>query len=310
MTILVTGANGQVGWELIRALAPLGKVVAAGRELADLSKPASLRSLVLELRPTVVVNAAAYTAVDRAESEESLATLINGEAPGVLADATREVGGLFVHYSTDYVFDGVQGNYGEQEATRPLNAYGRSKLAGERAIAEAGGNWLTFRTAWVYATRAENFFLTMLRLATRHEQLSVVADQTGTPTSARLIATLTAHAVAQSLGRMREGNFVSDLYHMTANGGTNRHGFVESIVEVARAAFPDGAIKANRIMPVSSDQFPTPAARPKNSVLDNRKFDACFGLDRPEWQDDLRNAVTDFAAAAALYRSDFRGLLG
>ncbi|MEX3628710.1 MAG: dTDP-4-dehydrorhamnose reductase [Burkholderia sp.] len=310
MTILVTGANGQLGWELVRALAPLGKVVAAGRELADLSKPASLRSLVLELRPTVVLNAAAYTAVDKAESEESLATLINGEAPGVLAGATREVGGLFVHYATDYVFDGVQGNYGEQDTTRPLNAYGRSKLAGERAVAEAGGDWLTFRTAWVYATRAENFFLTMLRLAARHETLSVVEDQTGTPTSARLIATLTAHAVAQSLGCMREGSFVSDLYHMTASGGTSRHGFVESIVEAARAAFPDGTIKTNRILSVSSDQFPTPAARPKNSVLDNWKFDARFGLARPEWQDDLRNSVTDFAAAATLYRSDFRSLLG
>ncbi|CAG9213269.1 dTDP-4-dehydrorhamnose reductase [Burkholderia vietnamiensis] len=309
MNILITGASGQVGWALARALAPLGRVTAADRRVADLSNPASLRDLVLKLRPTVVVNAAAYTAVDKAEEEESLATLINGEAPGVLAAATREVDGLFVHYSTDYVFDGSTGHYCEGAQTNPLNAYGRSKLAGEKAVAEAGGNWLTFRTAWVYADRAENFFLTMLRLATRHEQLSVVADQTGTPTSARLIASLTAHAIVQALGQMRAGSFTSDLYHMTASGSSNRHGFVESIVDVARRVFPEKTIKTNRVLPVSSDQFPTAAARPKNSVLDNQKFDARFGLNRPDWRDDLHYTIADLAEAANLYRVALRTLL-
>ncbi|MCL4652625.1 dTDP-4-dehydrorhamnose reductase [Burkholderia multivorans] len=309
MNILITGANGQVGWALARALAPLGKVIAADRQMADLSNPPLLRNLILQLRPAVVVNAAAYTAVDKAEEEESLATLINGEAPGVLATATREVDGLFVHYSTDYVFDGTTGHYREDAQTGPVNAYGRSKLAGERAVAEAGGNWLTFRTAWVYADRAQNFLLTMLRLATRHEELSVVADQVGTPTSARLIASLTAHVIPQALAQMRAGGFTSSIYHMTASGSVSRHGFVESVIEIARRLFPDNTIKATRVLPASSDQFPTAAVRPKNSVLDNQKFDAQFGLNRPPWRDDLHNTIADLGEAANLYRVKLRQLL-
>lgn len=291
MKILVTGTTGQVGWELVRSLAPLGEIVRCDRSVANLSDPSRLHQLVLDVRPTVVVNAAAYTAVDRAEQEEALATVINGEAPGVLAAATREVGGLFVHYSTDYVFDGAVGHYDENVRTQPVNAYGRSKVAGELAVAAAGGNWLTFRTAWVYAQRAENFFLTMLRLAGRHETLKVVADQFGTPTSARLIAALTGQVIPRALAQMYAGTFESGLFHMTAEGETSRYDFVEAIVGEARSMFPDGVIKANELCPVSSEVFPTPAVRPKNSTLNNGRFDERFGLHRPHWREDLRDTM-------------------
>jgi dTDP-4-dehydrorhamnose reductase len=308
--ILVTGTTGQVGWELVRTLTPLGEVVRCDRSIADLSRPDALRALILDVRPAVVVNAAAYTAVDKAEEEEDLATVINGEAPGVLAAATRDVGGLFVHYSTDYVFDGVVGHYDESGPPNPLNAYGRSKLAGERAVADAGGSWLTFRAAWVYAARAENFFLTMLRLATRHEKLNVVADQFGAPTSARLIASLTAHAVARALAEMRADTFESGVFHMTSDGDTSRHGFVEAIVCDSRSALPDGFIKTREVLPVSSDAFPTPAVRPKNSVLSNRRFDDRFGLHRPHWREDLRDTIAELSDAAKLYRAGLLPLPG
>jgi len=289
--ILVTGTTGQVGWELVRALAPLGEIVRCDRSMADLADPVRLRQLVLDVRPKVVVNAAAYTAVDKAEQEEVLATVINGEAPGVLAAATKEAGGLFIHYSTDYVFDGVTGHYNEKAPTRPVNAYGRSKVAGEHAVAATGGDWLTFRTAWVYAQRAENFFLTMLRLAGRHKTLKVVDDQFGTPTSARLIAALTGHVIPRALAEINAGTFNSGLFHMTASGETSRFDFVEAIVREARSMFPDGVIKVSELCPVSSDAFPTAAARPKNSILDNRSFDERFGLRRPHWHEDLRDTM-------------------
>ncbi|KAF1026148.1 MAG: dTDP-4-dehydrorhamnose reductase [Burkholderia plantarii] len=293
MKILLTGRNGQVGWELRSALAPLGEVVACDREAADLARPETLAPLVASVRPDVIVNAAAYTAVDLAEEQEALTLRVNGEAAGVLAQAARDVGALFVHYSTDYVFDGsATAPYSETEAARAVNAYGRTKLAGERAIAAAGGDWLTFRTTWVYGTRGRNFLLTMLRLAGERETMRVVADQTGTPTSARMIADLTAHAVSHAMRERAADRFESGLFHMTAGGQTTWHGFASAIVEAARAARGD-AIRVRAIEPIPSGAYPTPARRPVWSVLDNTRFDRRFGLNRLDWQQALALVMDD-----------------
>jgi len=295
MRVLVTGRNGQVGWELARALAPLGEVVACDRETADLSRPETLAPLVAEVRPGLIVNAAAYTAVDRAEEEEALALRVNGESVGVLAEAARKAGALLVHYSTDYVFDGTADRpYTESDPTSPVNAYGRTKLAGERAIAAAGGDWLTFRTTWVYGVRGRNFLRTMLRLAGERETMRVVADQIGTPTSARMIAELTAHAAAQALRERSAGHFESGLFHMTAADQTSWHGFASAIVDSARATRGD-AVKVRTIEAIDSDAYPTPARRPAWSVLDNGRFDRRFGLARLDWRRALALVMDDLA---------------
>jgi dTDP-4-dehydrorhamnose reductase len=289
MRILVTGSRGQVGWELTRSLAVLGEVVACDRATADLSRPASLKALVEHMRPDVVVNAAAYTAVDKAQDEEALAATINAEAVGVLAQAARKAGALFVHYSTEYVFDGAKsGAYVEDDQPSPLNAYGRSKVAGEQAIVAAAGDWLVFRTSWVYAARGKNFLRTMLRLAGERETLRVVADQTGAPTSARMLADLTSHAVRQAMAERSAGRFTSDLFHLTASGSTTWHGFAACIVESARALLPDGAIATRAIEAIATRDYPTPARRPANSVLDNSKFERRFQLRRAPWEESLR----------------------
>jgi dTDP-4-dehydrorhamnose reductase len=295
MRVLVTGRNGQVGWELARALAPLGEVIACDRETADLSRPETLAPLVAEVRPGLIVNAAAYTAVDRAEEEEALALRVNGESVGVLAEAARKAGALLVHYSTDYVFDGTADRpYAESDPTSPVNAYGRTKLAGEQAIAAAGGDWLTFRTTWVYGVRGRNFLRTMLRLAEERETMRVVADQIGTPTSARMIAELTAHAVAQAMRERSAGHFESGLFHMTAADQTSWHGFASAIVESARATRGD-AIKVRTIEAIDSEAYPTPARRPAWSVLDNGRFDQRFGLTRLDWRRALALVMGDLA---------------
>ncbi|WP_176054633.1 dTDP-4-dehydrorhamnose reductase [Paraburkholderia caribensis] len=293
MRILLTGRNGQVGWELRRALSPLGDVIACDRERADLSKPETLAQLVADVQPHVVVNAAAYTAVDNAETDEALAHRVNAESVGVLAEAARKHGALFLHYSTDYVFDGTAREpYREDAAVAPLNAYGRTKLAGEQAIAAAGGDWLTLRTTWVYATRGRNFLRTMLRLAAERETLRVVADQIGTPTPARMIADLTAHVVAQAQRERAAGSFRSGIYHMTAAGETSWHGFASAIIDTARAS-GKVPVQTTSVEPIPSDAYPTPARRPQYSVLDNDAFDRRFGLTRAGWQDGLALALDD-----------------
>nr|AFU10517.1 dTDP-4-dehydrorhamnose reductase [Burkholderia thailandensis] len=291
--ILVTGQNGQVGWELRRALAPLGDVVACGRETADLSKPETLVPLVASVKPDVIVNAAAYTAVDLAEEQEALAHRVNAESVGVLAQAARAYGALLVHYSTDYVFNGTSRvPYVETEPTSPVNAYGRTKLAGERAIEAVSGDWLTLRTTWVYGARGRNFLRTMLRLSHERDTLRVVADQIGAPTSARMIADLTAHVVAHAQRERRAGTFESGLFHMTAAGGTSWHGFASAIIDAARAVRAE-AIKTKTVEPISSDAYPTPARRPANSILDNGKFDRRFMLNRLDWRQALALVVDD-----------------
>jgi dTDP-4-dehydrorhamnose reductase len=290
--ILITGANGQVGWELARAAQPLGEVIALDRSGADLADSEGLRRLVRRLRPDVILNAAAYTAVDKAEDDQAAALLINGEAPGVLAQEAFALDALLVHYSTDYVFDGAaQQPYVESDPTGPVSVYGRSKLMGEQAIAAAGGRWLVFRTSWVYAPRGGNFPRTMLRLACERDALKVVADQFGAPTGARLIADITAQALARVSAESAQGRFESGIYHLTASGGTSWHGLACAVIEGARKrGWP---IKAATIDGIPADQYPTRARRPFNSRMSTAALAARFGVTLPPWEQGIELLLDD-----------------
>jgi dTDP-4-dehydrorhamnose reductase len=289
MKIIVTGASGQVGWELVRSMSVLGAVHAWDRASADLSRPDELIKAIRVSRPDVIVNAAAYTAVDKAESEEALARTINGEAVGALACAAREMGALFVHYSTDYVFDGLASEpYREDAIAAPQNAYGRSKLLGDEAVAASGADHLIFRTTWVYGARGANFLLTMLRLMRERPELSVVADQFGAPTSARFIADGTAHAVRQSMTERAEDRFASGLFNLTADGVTSWHGFAQYIFDCARMAGGDATLVTRKINAITSSDYPTQAQRPAYSVLDGCRLKQRFNLYRPQWQDGVK----------------------
>lgn len=294
MKVLLLGANGQVGHELRRALAPLGDIVCTTRggtlddgtrcDTADFDDPASLPALVERVAPDVVVNAAAYTAVDRAETERDAAFRANAEAPRELARACADRDALLVHYSTDYVFDGTGTRpYREDDPTAPLGVYGASKLAGEQAIQVSGARHLILRTAWVYAAHGKNFLLTMLRLAKERDELRVVADQVGTPTSAALIADTTAGLLSQPF---RD----SGLWHLTARGQTSWHGFATAIMEEAAAR---GLLdRAPRVVPIATAEYPTPARRPAYSCLDTTALASGFGWQPPTWQSGL-SAVLD-----------------
>ena len=285
MKILLLGKNGQVGWELQRSLAPLGEVLALDRHSApwcgDLSQPERLAQTVRDYRPDVIVNAAAHTAVDKAESEPELARCLNATAPEALAKAAAEVGAWLVHYSTDYVFNG-QGDQPWQEggATDPLSVYGQTKLEGEQAIAAAYAKHLIFRTSWVYAARGGNFAKTMLRLAGERERLTVIDDQHGAPTGADLIADVTAHAIR----RVLQQQDLAGIYHLVAAGETTWHGYASHVIAKARLINPDLALKVNEIAPVSTASFPTAAQRPLNSRLSTHKLQQAFGLVLPPWQ--------------------------
>lgn len=290
--LLVTGKNGQVGWELQRSLQCLGEVVAVDRAQLDLSQPHTIEAKLDAFAPDVVVNAAAYTGVDRAESEEELATRINGESPGVVAEWAARRGALLVHYSTDYVFDGSGTSpWHPTDTPAPLSAYGRSKLAGEAAVAAAGGDHLILRTSWVFASRGRNFLLTMLRLAEEREELRVVDDQWGAPTSARLIADVTAQVIAQSLVERREAVFRSEITHLTAAGATTWHAFAAAILDAAKQA--GRPIKAKSLVAIPSSSYPTPARRPSNSRLDCSTLERRFGLTLPGWQHGLQLCIEE-----------------
>lgn len=301
MRILLTGANGQVGHELRRSLAPLGTVICATRdgtledggpcEAADLSRPDRLTALVEEIAPDIVVNAAAYTAVDRAESEREIAFRINAEAVGVLAAACAARGALFVHYSTDYVFPGDDPRpRREDDLTRPLNVYGASKLAGEEAIRISGCQHLLFRISWVYSARGRNFLRTMLRLAAERDELRVVDDQVGAPTPAGWIADATARAIAGRGDR-------SGTWHMAAGGETSWHGFANAIfAEALRSGLIE---KAPRLVPVATANYPTPAARPASSRLDTGKLRRDFGIDLPDWRQGVAGVIDELRRRAA-----------
>jgi len=288
MRLLVTGANGQVGWELNRSLAALGNVVALDRRECDLSRPERLPKLIRGLKPDVIVNAAAYTAVDQAEREEELATTVNGTAVGVMAQEAQRAGALLVHYSTDYVFDGRKDiPYTEEDSPHPINAYGRSKLAGEIAVREAAGSHVILRTSWVYSARGRNFLLTILRLLREREELRIVADQIGAPTSAAQIARATAAIVTTAVSERAEGQFASGLFHLTASGVTSWHGFAAAILEGARRQALLASGRAPRLVPIASEDYPTPAARPKNSRLAGGRLSSRFGIALSSWEEGL-----------------------
>lgn len=285
MKILLTGCAGQLGRELKRSLACLGEVIACDRSQLDLARADPLRAALRSIAPAVIINAAAYTAVDKAEAEPGLADTINSLAPGILAEEARRLDALLIHYSTDYVFDGSKATaYTEDDAPVPLSAYGRSKLGGERAIAAAGGRHLIFRTSWVYGLHGANFMKTMLRLARERNELRVVGDQVGAPTWSRHLADATSHVLARK-------EIPYGLYHLAAAGETSWHGYAEAIFgEALRAGLLENIPVVNRI---ASADFPLPAARPANSRLDCSRFRRDFGLALPDWRTGLIDCLAD-----------------
>ncbi len=296
MKLLVTGAGGQVGWELARSLQPLGEVIALDRHGADLSDPQALRETVRSIEPQVIVNAAAYTAVDKAEQDEAQAEVINARSPGVLAEEAKRLGALLIHYSTDYVFDGEkQGRYLESDPVNPLNAYGRTKLAGERAIAAAGGPWLVLRTSWVYSSRGGNFPRTILRLAAERERLTIVEDQFGAPTSARLIADLTAHLVRQARGELAAARFESEVLHLTAGGEASWLDLARAVVDGARArGMP---VKAAEVTGIPASAYKVAARRPMNSRLSLDRLAERYRIRPPDWRQGVALMLDELAAA-------------
>lgn len=292
MTILLLGKDGQVGWQLQRALAPLGPVRACARADCDLADPAQIRSLVETLRPSVIVNATAYTAVDKAESEPALAAAINTEAPRLLALAAKDCDALLVHYSTDYVYDGTKdGVYVESDPTAPQSVYGRTKLAGEEAIRAVGGKSLIFRTSWVFGEHGGNFVKTILRLARDKEALNVVADQTGSPTPAALIADVTASVLASLACGRRLGAGENRLYHLAAANPVSWYDFARRIVDLARSQGAALRLDAAAIKAITTAEYPTPARRPANSRLDCSRLEADFDLLMPDWQPYLERML-------------------
>lgn len=291
MKILLFGRNGQVAWELQRALAPLGELTVAGRERADFEAPSALAAIIAAERPELIVNAVAFTAVDKAETDADRAQTVNATAVEVLAGAAARHDACLIHYSTDYVFDGRKlGAYSEEDATGPKSVYGRSKLEGERAIARSGCVHLIIRTSWVHAGRGSNFIRTILRLAREREQLRIVADQTGAPTGAELIADVTALAVA-AMAR-RQGALASGIYHLTAGGQTTWHDFARFIV--AEAIERGAILKAgpDAIAPIPGSEYPVPAERPANSLLDTHRLRAGLGIALPDWTLHARRSIS------------------
>ena len=302
MKILLLGKNGQVGWELQRSLAPLGELIALDRHSAglcgDLSNLAGLAATVQALRPDVIVNAAAHTAVDKAETETALAHTLNALAPGVLAQEAQKIGAWLVHFSTDYVFDGSgQQPWTETDTPAPLSVYGQTKLEGEQLIAAAGGRHLIFRTSWVYGARGGNFAKTMLRLAQEREHLTVIDDQFGAPTGAELLADVTAHALRQVLQRPQDAG----LYHLAAGGEATWCSYANHVLEHAgtawaamnKEAVAGPQLKARRASPILTSAYPTPARRPLNSRLDTRKLQTTFGLTLPPWQQGVNRMLAE-----------------
>jgi len=294
MKLMLLGRNGQVGWELQRALAPLGELAAFGSDGLDLSDMATLRSRVREVAPDAIVNAAAYTAVDKAESEPERARLINAEAVGVLAEEATRLGAWLVHYSTDYVFDGTKRMpYVEEDATRPLSVYGMTKLQGEEAVRSTHDRHLIFRTSWVYSARGGNFTKTMLRLASERESLRVVADQHGAPTSAELLADVTALALYRMRSGRPNGEAFAGTYHVAASGETTWHEYARYVIGLALASGVTLRCPPDRIEPIPTEAYPAPAARPKNSRLDTSKLRRTFDVHLPDWRYHVARLVEE-----------------
>lgn len=296
MKILLLGKNGQVGWELQRSLAPLGELIALDRRDVDLFHPDALRESVTRWRPTVVVNAAAYTAVDKAESEPAVAHAVNALAPGVLAEAAHQVGALLVHFSTDYVFDG-SGDAPRTEAapTGPLSVYGQTKLEGEQRIQAACDRHLILRTSWVHAARGGNFARTMLRLAQEREELKVIDDQIGAPTGADLIADVTAHAIRQAV----RDTASLGIHHLAAAGETSWHGYARFVLDTVRELQPGLVLRARDVLPIPTSAYPTPARRPLNSRLDTSRLHQTFDLSLPRWETGVQRMLSEILGPKA-----------
>lgn len=284
MKILLTGKNGQVGFELQRALAPLGEIYAIGSAECDLSDVSALRSLIQGFKPDLIVNPAAYTAVDRAESDADKARAVNAVAPGVMGEEAARLGAAVVHFSTDYVFDGEKSSpYAEADPTNPQSVYGSSKLAGEQALAQATPHHLILRTSWVVGAHGGNFAKTMLRLAAERDELKVVADQVGAPTSAALLADVTAHLARQWQREGRTG-FPFGVYHLAASGETSWHAYAQFVIAQAIQAGKTMKTTPDRVLPIPASAYPTPAKRPQNSRMDTTRIRETFGLTLPHWQ--------------------------
>lgn len=291
MKILLTGKNGQVGFELQRALAPLGEIISVDQAECDLTNPEAIVNLVWQIKPEVIVNPAAYTAVDKAETDTAATFAVNTMAPEILGQEAAKLKALMVHYSTDYVFDGTKiGAYVEDDITSPQNIYGKSKAAGEVALAQANARHLILRTSWVVGAHGDNFAKTVLKLGAEREQLMVVADQFGAPTSAALLADITAQLVRQ-YQREDQKAFPYGIYHAVASGDTNWCDYARFVIATAKAAGKQLKLNPERIMPVGTAEYPTAAKRPANSRLATRRLRDTFGLYLPSWQDGLNHIL-------------------
>lgn len=291
MKFLLTGKNGQVGFELQRALAPLGEVVAVDQAECDLANPEAIRQLVQQIKPDIIINPAAFTAVDKAETEQDLAYAVNAVAPEVFGVEAQKLGALVIHYSTDYVFDGTkQGAYTEGDLPNPQSIYGKSKLAGEQALQRSGAKHLIFRTSWVFGAHGNNFAKTMLRLAVDRESLSVVADQFGAPTSAALLADVTALAIAR-YQREAQRDFPYGLYHLAAGGLTTWHAYAQAVINAGISAGKPFQLRTENIKAITTAEYPLPAPRPTNSHLNTEKLQKNFGLTLPNWQSGLNHVL-------------------
>ncbi len=299
--ILLTGKNGQVGWELQRTLAPLGEVVAVDQQEMDLVDPVSVRKIIREIRPGLIVNAAAYTAVDKAESEPDLAMAINGVAPGIMAEEAKRLNAAIVHYSTDYVFNGSKkSQYSEDDIPNPLNVYGKTKLAGEQAIQAVGVPHLILRTSWVYGAHGKNFLLTILRLARERSELKIVDDQIGAPTWSRMLAEVTAQMLSQfyppASGASVSVADISGLYHVVSSGLTSWYGFARKILEIESSRT---ARVVPKLIPIPTIDFPLPARRPLNSGMSIEKLKHVCGLVLPAWEESLLLCMDEITTLTA-----------
>lgn len=289
--LLVTGRTGQIGWELQGALAPLGTVIALDRSAMDVASPDSIRRAIRDAKPEIIVNAAAYTHVDRAESEPDLAMKVNGVAPGIMAEEAKRLGAILVHYSTDYVFDGeLDRPYVEDDPPNPVNAYGKTKLAGELAVAAVGGHHLILRSSWVYSARGSNFVLTVLRLAREKPELAMVDDQTGSPTWARALA----EATAELLRRKDRVLGHSGVYHLAASGRASRYEFANDVIRIMRDVCGEAGGWA-KVRPITSGDYPLPARRPRNPVMSQDKVKRILGVEMTHWRDELRSFLVELA---------------
>ena len=297
-TILVIGKNGQVGWELQRALLPVGDIIAVDRARLDLTDSNSIRSVIHETQPDIIVNAAAYTAVDKAEEEHELAYQINAIAPKTIAEEAKKINALLIHYSTDYVFNGRKDSpYEESDTPDPINIYGVSKLAGEQAIQKSGCQYLILRTSWVFSARAHNFLLSILRLSKEKPELNIVADQHGSPTSAHFIADATAKIISQTNRELKQDSFTSGIYNLVSSGSTSWHGFASAIIALAQKTLPDADFVTSIVQAITTTEYPTPAKRPMNSRLSTKALTDRFGIHPPDWSEQMSLCLEELKQA-------------